>query len=34
MYASSAWEVGRQEDEEEDVGGCWMALGMEEDPLI
>jgi hypothetical protein len=22
IYASSAWEDGRQEDEEEDVGGC------------
>jgi hypothetical protein len=21
-YVSSAWEDGRQEDEEEDVGGC------------
>jgi hypothetical protein len=28
------WEVGRQEDEEEEMGGCWMALGMEEDALI
>jgi hypothetical protein len=22
IYASSAWEIGRQEDEEEDVRGC------------
>jgi hypothetical protein len=22
IYVSSAWEDGRQEDEEEDVGGC------------
>jgi hypothetical protein len=22
VYVSSAWEDGRQEDEEEDVGGC------------
>jgi hypothetical protein len=22
IYVSSAWENGRQEDEEEDVGGC------------
>jgi hypothetical protein len=34
IYASSAREDGRQEDEEEDMGGCWMALGMGEDALI
>jgi hypothetical protein len=34
IYVSSAWEDGRHEDEEEDVGGCWMALGMGEDVLI
>jgi hypothetical protein len=33
-YVSSAWEDGREEDEEEDVGGCWMTLGMGEDVLI
>jgi hypothetical protein len=31
IYVSSAWEDGRQEDEEEDVGGCWVALGIGED---
>jgi hypothetical protein len=34
IYASNAWEIVRQEDDEEDVGGCWMALGMGEDALI
>jgi hypothetical protein len=28
IYVSSVWEDVRQEDEEEDVGGCWMALVM------